>query len=149
MTTHAHEHTTERNKRNVRRFLEETHTGRFDVIDELVAPDIRTHGFPGDRNPASREEYKQFFAALDVAFPDMDMSIDALVGDEQQVAARFTVNGIHKGEYAGVAATGRAVSFGGMAIYRMRNGQIAETWLYPDNVTLLRQVGVMPPPLTK
>ena len=134
----------ELNKRNVLRFLKDTHSGRFDVIDELVAPEIRTHGFPGDRNPASREEYKQFFAGLDAAFPAMDMSIDALVGDQDQVAARFTLNGIHKARFAGVQPTGRRVSFGGMAIYRMRNGQIAETWLFPDNLSLLRQLGALP-----
>ncbi|MGB8434171.1 MAG: ester cyclase [Burkholderiales bacterium] len=136
----------ELNKRNVLRFLEDTHSGRFDVIDELVAPEIRTHGFPGGRNPASRDEYKQFFARLDAAFPGMEMSIDAMVGDQDQVAARFTVSGVHQAEFAGVPRTGRRVSFGGMAIYRMRNGQIAETWLYPDNLALLQQLGAVPMP---
>lgn len=53
-----------------------------------------------------------------------------LVADAHFVAARFTVHGTHAGAVMGVGATGRRVSFDGMALYRMRDGRIAETWLH-------------------
>ena len=135
--------TIRRNAANVRRFLDHTHSGRFDVIDELVEPDIVTPGFPCGSDPASRAEYKAFFAALEQLWADMSFELHALVADEQFVAARFTVSGTHAGDVMGVRATGRRVTFDGMALYRMQDGRIAETWLQPDNAAILAQLGAL------
>lgn len=134
-----------RNKEIVRRFLIETHSGQLDCINELVAADIITHGFPG-RCPDSRESYREFFKGLGAAFSDAGFDIHDMVEENDRVAVRFTVRGIHTGDYLGVSATGHPVDFTGMVLYRLRDGMIAETWLYPDNVTLMRQLGVLPEP---
>lgn len=134
--------TIEQHKHTVRRFLEGTHSGRHEVVDETVHPAIVTHGFPGG-NPDSRETYKAFFAAMDESLRGMDFRIDAMIGEGDQVAVRFTVEADHAGEFMGVPATGRRVRFGGMVIYRLLDGLIAETWLLPDGATLLQQMGVL------
>ena len=136
--------TIERNADAVRRFLQETHSGNPGVVDELVDPEIRTHGFPGCIKPASREEYKQFFEVMARLWADMEFEVPAIVADEDQVAARFIVRATHASDALGVPPTGKRVTFSGMALYRMRDGRIAETWLYPDNVSVLEQVGVLP-----
>lgn len=137
MTTHE---PVERNRRNVERFLLDTHSGRFEVIDEVVHPGIVTHGFPGGRNPRSREEYKTFFASFDRAFPSMDFTIDAIVAQGDKVAARWSIAAVHAGAWGGFEPSGCRVQFDGMVIYRMVDGQIAETWLYPDAIGLMRQL---------
>jgi steroid delta-isomerase-like uncharacterized protein len=133
------------NKRNVLRFLEDTHSGRFDVIDDLVSPGIVTHGFPGE-NPDSLEAYRSFFRDLERAFPRMEFSIDHMVAEEDRVAVRFRIRAVHSGDYLGIPATGRTVEFSGMVLYRLEEGRIVETWLHPDNLTLLQQLGVAPEP---
>lgn len=130
-----------RNRHNVARFLDATHSGELDVIDELVDAGIVTHGFPCGSSPASREEYKAFFADLGEQWADMEFELHALVADAHHVAARFTVTGTHDAELMGVPATGRRVAFDGMALYRMKDGLIAETWLQPDNLAILDQIG--------
>ena len=134
-----------RNAACVRRFLDATHRGELDVIDELVDAAIVTHGFPCAKSPASRAEYRAFFEHLADQWADMRFDLHALVADEDFVAARFTVTGTHAGEVMGIAATGRRVSFDGMALYRMRDGRIAETWLHPDGLAILHQLGVLAP----
>lgn len=141
MATHGGTDLIECNAANVRRFLEHTHSGRFDVIDELVDENIVTHGFPGGSNPASREEYKAFFEWLDALWADMVFDLHALVADKDHVAARFTVTATHASDAMGIPATGRRVAFDGMALYRVRDGRIAETWLHPDNLAILEQLG--------
>lgn len=131
--------TTERNKATVRRFLEGTHGGRPEVVDETVAPHIRTHGFPGG-DPDSRDSYKRFFEGLEAAFPNMDFRIDAMAAEGAMVAVRWTVSAVHRGPFLGRAPTGCPVTFDGMVLYRMEDGLIAETWLYPDNQALARQL---------
>ncbi len=56
-------------------------------------------------------------------------------------ANRTTVD--HTGPFAGVPATGRRVSFTGVALYRMESGLIAEAWLHLDELALLSQIGAV------
>lgn len=129
------------NRSLVLRFLDETHAGRLDVIDELVAETIVTHGFPGGASPASRQQYRQFFSDFGAAFADMDYRTLAVVADAGMVAVRFRVIASHRGSFAGIPATGRRVDFTGMVFYRIADGRIAETWLQPDTAALLAQIG--------
>lgn len=129
-----------RNKDTVARFFEGTHTGRLEVIDETVAEDIVTHGFPGG-DPTSRETYKGWFRGFAESFSNMSSEVLATVADPHRVVLHWRVSVDHTGPFAGVRATGRRVTFDGVAIYRMRAGLIAETWLFPDMPSLLAQIG--------
>jgi predicted ester cyclase len=133
----------ERNRRVVAEFLAGTHSGRFDVVDMTVAESIVTRGFPGG-NPRNREEYKQWFRTFQSGFSGMKFETLATVADETNVAVRWRVTVGHTGRFAGVAPTGRRVSFEGVALYRLENGLIAETSLYIDELALLGQVGALP-----
>jgi predicted ester cyclase len=131
------------NRDVVARFLNGTHGGHYDVIDETVSPSIRTHGFPGGNNPDSHATYKAFFADFNRAFADMRFDTHAMVAEGDQVAVRFHVGVTHVDDYAGVAASGARVGFDGMAIYRLDQGRIAETWLQLDALSLMQQIGAL------
>ncbi|UEX79547.1 ester cyclase [Spiribacter halobius] len=130
-----------RNREVVTRFLDGTHGGDLDVIDATVAEGIVTHGFPGGRNPDSREAYKQFFREFGAAFSDMDYRTLAMLAEGDFVAARFVVSVRHTGAYAGYPPSGRRVTFTGMVLYRLEAGHIVETWLHLDERALLEQIG--------
>lgn len=133
----------DKNLATVTRFLNGTHSGDVDVIDDTVTPDIVTHGFPGG-SPASREQYKQWFRAFGAAFSNGAFEVLATVADEHMVAVRWRVSADHTGPYAGAAPSRRRVSFTGVALYRMAGGLIAETWLHADERGLLTQIGASP-----
>lgn len=133
----------EQNRATVARFLEATHSGRLEVIDETVAEGILTHGFPGG-NPASRDDYKQWFRDFQAGFSNAEFETLAIVADEERAAARWRVTADHTGPFAGIEATGRRISFTGMVLYRLENGLIAETWLHIDELSLLGQIGAVP-----
>jgi steroid delta-isomerase-like uncharacterized protein len=137
------EETVAANRATVSRFLAGTHGGDLAVIDETVSEGIVTHGFPGG-NPASREQYKQWFRSFGAAFSNMRFETTVTVADETHVAVRWRVTVDHSGAFAGVPATGRRVSFDGVAIYRLERGLIAETWLHVDEFALLTQIGAAP-----
>lgn len=122
-------------------FFHGTHAGDLDIIDTTVAEGIVTHGFPGGRNPSSREDYKQFFRDFGAAFGGMAYRIEAMVSEDDLVAVRFHIEVDHIGAYAGVPATGRRVAFPGQVLYRLEDGLIAETWLQVDALALLGQIG--------
>ena len=133
----------DRNRQVVADFLAGTHSGRFDVIDTTVAEHIATRGFPGF-NPTNREEYKEWFRTFQSGFSDMEFETPATVADAENVAVRWRVTVNHTGRFAGVEATGKRVSFEGMALYRVEDGQIVDTSLYIDELSLLQQVGAVP-----
>lgn len=133
----------EANLNTVSRFFDGTHTGDLDVIDETVSEAIVTHGFPGG-SPASREQYKHWFEAFGASFSNMTFERLATVADQDHVAVHWRVSVDHSGAFAGIPATGRRVTFDGMALYRMENALIAETWLYVDENSLLSQIAGLP-----
>lgn len=137
---------TEINRRTALRFLNGTHSRNIDdvsVIDETVGATIACHGFPGF-TITDHESYKNFFRIFRQSFSDMDWTVHALVADENYVAARWEIQATHGGDFAGVSADGRRITFDGMVLYRMEDGLIVETWLHINEMMLLSQIGAIP-----
>jgi steroid delta-isomerase-like uncharacterized protein len=127
------------NRLTVQKFLAGTHSNSHEdlaIIDETVNADIRCHGFPGF-DATSREEYKAWFRFFQASFSNMAFEVTALVADEDHVAARWIVHADHTGDFAGIPATGERITFDGVAVYRMRDGRISETWLHANETALM------------
>ena len=136
----------ERNKDAVARFLAGTHSDDItdvDVIDETVVPHIACHGFPGFPNGEffDRESYKTFFRVFRQSFSEMSFETTRLIATEEYVSAHWEIWATHSGEFQGIAPDGARVVFDGVALYRMENGLIAETWLSINQPLLVSQLG--------
>ncbi len=138
--------TIERNKETVRRFLAGTHSQNIDdveVIDETVVPHIVCHGFPGFPGGEfrDRESYKAFFRIFRQSFSDMTFETTRMIATEDFVSAHWEIWATHSGEFQGVAPDNARVVFDGVALYRLEDGQIAETWLTINEPLLVSQLG--------
>lgn len=132
------------NKNITRRYAEELwNQGKASLVAELVAVDIVVHG-AGFPDMKGQEAFNSSFSLFRQAFPDFHVTIDDMVAEGDKVAFRWTESGTHKGEYAGIAATGKHVRWTGMSVYRIANGKIAEMWVNMDDLGLLRQLGASP-----
>ena len=126
------------NQALVRRFLEEViNQGKLAVIDEVVASDYVGHAV-GSPEVKGSEGLKQRLTMLRTAFPDVHITVDDMVAAGDKVATRTTFHGTHKGEYLGIASTGKTVTATGIGFMRIANGKIQENWLAGD---LLQQLG--------
>ncbi len=137
----------ETNKAIVRRFGEAANTRDLRVIsaviDEVVDPDVRnTTPLPVEATGA--EALKQVWAMLLRVFPDLQLSVEELVAEGDTVVSRHTVRGTHRGDYLGLAGTGRPVSYGEMFIFRFENNRIAEISGIVDVAGQMRQLGLLP-----
>jgi predicted ester cyclase len=124
------------------------------AIDQFNDPSQRTsyfdlysahavlHGYSGVE--PGIESIKSFYIAFWSAFPNASVTIDHLMAEGSQVACCFTITGTHTGEYLGIRATGREVSFTGITILRFVDGRCVERWSQADSVGLLRQLGALP-----
>ena len=135
----------EDNKALVRRWFEELfNEAKLDLADEIVTPDHVSHDPSTPEHLPGPEGERQLVTLVRGAFPDGRMSIEDLVAEGDAVAVRWTFRGTHRGEFMGVAPTGRSVTMEKMDLFRITDGQIAEQWVAADALGLLRQLGVGP-----
>jgi len=130
----------EKNKAIVRRLVDEAQTnGDFGVIDELLADDFVDHSpFPGV--PPTRAGVKLLFGYLRAAFPDLRVRIHEQIADDEKVVTRKTFEGTHGGEFMGVPATGRPVSFEVIDILTLSSFRIVEHRVIFDRLTVQQQL---------
>jgi steroid delta-isomerase-like uncharacterized protein len=113
------------------------------MADDLFTDDYRLH-LSGVPAPADRATAKQIVAMFSMAFPDLRHTVDEMIAEGNTVAARWTVQGTHRGDFQGIATTGRQIKLSGTTVHHMADGKITETWLTVDNLDLLQQLGVIP-----
>lgn len=109
-----------------------------EVFDEnYVRHDLR----PG--NPiAGAAGQMQIAGDFRKAFPDLEIEIDLVFGDDEYIAARWTMTGTHSAVWGDVEATNKKVTFSGVNIFRFANGKVVEIWNHRDDLGLMQQLGV-------
>lgn len=133
------------NKAVVRRlFAEVFNGGDLDAITTLVAPDVLGHDATGSAPKRGLASVRQVAVLFRTAFPDLRLDLEDLISDGETVTARWSLRGTHRGEFMGVAATGREATTAGIVIYRLAEGKIAEYWGSFDALSLMRQLGAVP-----
>jgi predicted ester cyclase len=87
-------------------------------------------------DPSLKEHIRQ----AEAAFPGYEVIAHQIVAEDDKVAARCTVRGVHKGEFAGIPATGREITSDFMIFYRLAEGMIAEHWMQLNVADILQQL---------
>ena len=85
----------------------------------------------------------QTMAAFYAAFPDLHFEVEHEFASGDQAVVGWRVTGTHRGEFAGIPATGRRLDYHACAILRIRDGKAAWLRTYIDTGHLLRQLGVL------
>jgi steroid delta-isomerase-like uncharacterized protein len=119
--------------------------GDLDVVDYLVAADAETHPTSWGM-PASRQGLKQMIANLRSAFPDLHCTVEDEISEGDKLAARWTMRGTHIRAYFGITPTGRPIEVQGSIFVCTVQGRIVENWILIDQMGLLQQLGIVPPP---
>ena len=135
----------EENKALVRRWVDLWNTGNLDAVGEFVTPDYVRHD-PNGPEVRGPEAERQLVAMYLAAFPDLRFTVEHLVAEEDNVLARLTARGTHRGELLGIPPTGKQVTVAVMDLFRLAGGKIAEQWVAMDALGLLQQLGAVPGP---
>jgi predicted ester cyclase len=127
----------------VRRFIDEVvNSGRFELIDELWAPEMVWRG--GSLGEIEGiDAYKAFLTAnASGAFSEMFLTVDQITSTGDTVWVSFTNSAVHSGEFMGTAATGRHAKWTGTGIYTVQDGKIVSGTFVEDILGMLLQLGV-------
>ena len=127
------------NKELVRRFFEEImNHGNVALVDEILAPNYTNHF--GGMPPADRDTFKRLLPLYPAAFPDVHITLDDMIAEDDTVTVRFTLRGTQQGEFMGLPPTGRSVTMSGMALFHIANGQIVEEFVNEDTLGMMQQL---------
>lgn len=119
--------------------------GNLAVVDELVPVDSSIY-IPGWGMSANRLGLKQMIINLRTAFPDLACTVDDEIEGASKLAALWTLRGTHIGAFFGNLPTGRQVEIQGFVYAHMMDGRISEGWFLIDQMGILQQLGIVPPP---
>lgn len=137
---------TEANKAIIRRLVEEFWNQRqVHLYDALFADSFVDHNpLPGTEG--TKEGFRPVPLGIQAAFADGRLSLDDILADGDRVCWRWTYSGTHTGPLMGAPATNKHITFGGINIDRIANGQIVERWHRLDVMGLRMQLGLIPAP---
>ncbi|HEY7466139.1 MAG TPA: ester cyclase [Dehalococcoidia bacterium] len=113
---------------------------RFDRLGDFLAPSYAIQEAPPGTAPGG-EGVRQVVTMFRTAFPDMTITLDEVIAEGDTVAALSTLRGTHRGEFMGVAPTGRAVSVTSLTMVQLEDGLLTKSWVKNDVAGLLRQLG--------
>lgn len=128
------------NKALIQRYVEAWNTGNLALIDELLSPNVSCR-FYGLAEVNGLEAFKQMAPAFGASFSDSWFTIETIIAEDDLVAIHYQWRGTHRGEYLGMAATGKEVTETGTRFYRIKSGKIVEMWGDENVLGLLQQLG--------
>jgi predicted ester cyclase len=128
------------NQAVVQRFYEEVvNQKKVEVFQEVFDPNMVEHSL--DIGPVLTD------TEMMAGFPDMHLTVDLWVVEDDLVTAVVTVSGTHQAEFMGVAPTGNTMTFSIIDIWRVKDGKITDVWHNSPSADILQQIGytLVPP----
>jgi predicted ester cyclase len=118
-------------------------SGDDKVLETIYAPYCVMHRSPVQCH-SGRERILQHYAHWRNAFPGASLCIDHVCSspfdlDNQRIAVRWSVAGLHQGEFAGAPASGKPVYILGVTHWKLVDGKIAVEWTVFDELAMLAQ----------
>ena len=112
-------------------------------LTTLYAPDCVAHFLPPGM-PQGHTGLRLFYGVFAAGFPDAQLHFDAVLAEGDDLAVRYHIDATHSGEFNGIPATGKRISFSGTTILHYKDGKVVERWSESDFLGLLQQVGAIP-----
>jgi steroid delta-isomerase-like uncharacterized protein len=106
-----------------------------DAVDDFVA----IGEFRG------RLAIRRFFDELLAAFPDFDIAVDRIVGDDSAAVVQWHAAGTFSGgKFQGIEPTGKRVQIRGVDVMEFAEGRYVHNTIYYDGASFARQIGMLP-----
>ena len=68
-----------------------------------------------------------------------------MIAEGDKVVLRMTGDFTHLGEFMGIPPTGKPITWSCIDIWRIADGKFVEHWVEADMISVMQQLGVLPP----
>ena len=89
------------------------------------------------------QQFKDQSKAFMTAFPNMKKEVEVILAENDVVGVLWKFSGTQQGEYLGIPATGKPVTFRLAEFMKFSNGKITEYWPVPDATDLYLDIGYL------
>ena len=118
-------------------------TGDTEVLESTYAPYCVMHRAPL-RRFSGRDQVLEHYTQWRSAFPAASLSVDHVCSqpfdqDNQRIAVRWSVAGLHEGDFTNAPASGKPVYILGVTHWQLVNGRIANEKTVIDELSVLAQ----------
>jgi predicted ester cyclase len=129
----------EENKATIRRYTKACNERNVTLLKEMISPDY----FHSALQLRSWKEYIEFETMLWKAFPDLHETNEDIIAEGDKGCYRLKLTGTHKGEWLGLAPTGKKVTLKAVQIWRLVNGKVVKKDSIGDLLDIFKQLGVI------
>ncbi len=121
----------------------------LNTFSKLRSVDFMGEGTGVDK-PMNLDQYRIFLQGYLTAFPDAHIDVNLMIAQGNYVVTRWTGTGTHTRPFhtptgGSIPATGKKLTLKGCDIYELKDGKIIRPWKYFDRISLLAQLGLLPP----
>lgn len=109
------------------------------TMREILHPDIDFRGSIG-LHVIGHDAFAGYMQTIRNAFSDFHNAIEEIVATEDRVVARLTYTGTHDGQLFEHDATGRRITYAGVAMFTMAEGKVTKVWVLGDRMALIEQI---------
>jgi len=128
----------EQNKAIARRVFEEIfNQGKFQVADEIYAPDFVNHGLHANADLQVDQAAVHFEKQ---ACPDLKITYGPMVAEGDLVSVLWVFRGTNTARSGWVPATGAKIEVKGITIWRIEDGRIRDEWTSMNELTVIGEV---------
>lgn len=139
------ETTVTKNKQVLMRLIDEAFNNRnLDILEEVLHPDFVNHQevFPLEAKKGP-EVFRELYSAFFNIFSDVKADYTHVIAEDDYVMARDFISGTNDGKINGNPPTGKKVKFEVFHLYRLKDGKLIERWGLTDDLSLMKQLGVI------
>jgi steroid delta-isomerase-like uncharacterized protein len=139
------DHTVEnRNKLIIQTYFNEAwNKGHLAVLDSILSENYINHT-PSTPNPAKGPAgLKPIITAIRAGFPDLHYEIKDIIVTQDRVVACVVMTGTQTGTLFSIAPTGKHIEVNQVNIEKIENGKITEHWRVTDEMTMMKQLGMV------
>jgi len=114
----------------------------------LVTPDVKWTNIPFNRDFTGHAGFREFHNNWVTAMSDIKIEIVNQAGDDKWTFVEMVARGTHNGPLIGpqgtIPASQKKLDLKVCEVFRLQDGLIAESHVYFDSATMMRQLGVLP-----
>ena len=137
----------QRNKQIVAEAFKVLEEAKYDQLDRYIAQNYVRHcQATPDAVVNSIDDFIALLQVWDKSFTDIENKSDVLIAEGDLVAFYGSFSGTHTGQMGPFPPTGKRMYSEFAGYHRLANNKIVETWVTWDNMIMLQQLGLFPPP---
>ena len=139
-----------KNKEIVRLSAEAIMNEDYEALDQYMAADYVRHcQATPDAKVESLEEFINLMKFWNEALSEAGMEMHLMAAEGDLVAFYATFYGMNTGPMGDTPPTGKRMDSETFGFHRLKDRKIVETWVTWDNMAIMQQLGLIPPPEKK